>query len=321
MPLPPQTVALLKTARSLVGSLPADGVLLLAEGDMSFEEARRLLGSCKLMVAFTTDTPRQQPEDDDNLIVLDIEGGPTPIQERMSLALLEAVRLEHLHPGADVVVLYNGIQVGLEEQGGIDSLSLIHLGEHLERLTAKELRHLGTKVPLATLRAVVDLAMQIGREGREGQPTGTLLVVGDSRKVLPLCRPMNFNPFRGYPAEERDVRDPAVREQIKDLAKLEGAIIIQSDGAAVAACMHIEAPERGYTLSMGLGTRHAAAAAISKCTQAIAVVVSQSTGVVRLFQAGEVVLHIEPLVRPMAWGQFRLETQDQGARAPGGETG
>ena len=77
----------------------------------------------------------------------------------------------------------------------------------------------------------------------------------------------------------------------------------------------------GYTLSMGLGTRHAAAAAISKCTQAIAVVVSQSTGVVRLFQAGEVVLHIEPLVRPMAWGQFRLETQDQGARAPGGETG
>ena len=219
------------------------------------------------------------------------------------------------------MVLYNGIQVGLEEQGGIDSLSLIHLGEHLERLTAKELRHLGTKVPLATLRAVVDLAMQIGREGREGQPTGILLVVGDSRKVLPHCRPMNFNPFRGYPAEERDVRDPAVREQIKDLAKLEGAIIIQSDGAAVAACMHIEAPERGYTLSMGLGTRHAAAAAISKCTQAIAVVVSQSTGVVRLFQAGEVVLHIEPLVRPMAWGQFRLETQDQGARAPGGETG
>ena len=124
MPLPPQTVALLKTARSLVGSLPADGVLLLAEGDMSFEEARRLLGSCKLMVAFTTDTPRQQPEDDANLIVLDIEGGPTPIQERMSLALLEAVRLEHLHPGADVVVLYNGIQVGLEEQGGIDSLTI-----------------------------------------------------------------------------------------------------------------------------------------------------------------------------------------------------
>ena len=321
MASPPQTVALLKTARSLVGSLPADGVLLLAEGDMSFEEARRLLGSCKLMVAFTTDTPHQQPEDDANLIVLDIEGGPTPIQERMSLALLEAVRLEHLHPGADVVVLYNGIQVGLEAQGGIDSLSLIHLGEHLERLTAKELRHLGTKVPLATLRAVVDLAMQIGREGREGQPTGTLLVVGDSRKVLPHCRPMNFNPFRGYPAEERDVRDPAVREQIKDLAKLEGAIIIQSDGAAVAACMHIEAPERGYTLSMGLGTRHAAAAAISKCTQAVAVVVSQSTGVVRLFQGGEVVLHIEPLVRPLAWGQFRLETQDQGARAAGGETG
>ncbi len=311
MALAPQTIALLKSARALVNSLPADGVLLLAEGDIAFDEARKYLGTCKLLVAFTTDARPEPPDHDPNLVILDLEGGPIPIQERMSLALLESVRLEHLQPGADVVVLYNGIQVGVEESGGIDSLSLIHLGEHLERLTAKELRHLGTRVPLATLRAVVDLAMQIGREGREGQPTGTLLVVGDTRKVMSYSRPMNFNPFRGYPAKERDVRDPAVREQIKDLAKLEGSIVIQSDGAAVAACMHIEAPDRGYTLSMGLGTRHAAAAAISKCTEAIAVVVSQSTGVVRLFQGGEVVLHIEPLVRPLAWGQFRLETQQE----------
>lgn len=117
MALAPQTIALLKTARSLATSLPADGILLLAEGDIAFDEARKLLGSCKLMVAFTTDAPHERPEGDSNLIVLDIEGGPTPIQERMSLALLEAVRLEHLHPGADVVVLYNGIQVGVEGQG------------------------------------------------------------------------------------------------------------------------------------------------------------------------------------------------------------
>jgi DNA integrity scanning protein DisA with diadenylate cyclase activity len=144
-----------------------------------------------------------------------------------------------------------------------------------------------------------------------------MFVVGDTRKVLTMCRPMNFNPFRGYSPAERDVRNPAVREQIKDIAQLEGALIIRRDGVAVAACMRIEAPTKGFTLSMGLGTRHAAAAAISKATKAVAVTVSQSSGVVRLFQNGEVVLHIPPLARPMTWGQLRLDAalRDGHARA------
>jgi hypothetical protein len=64
-------------------------------------------------------------------------------------------------------------------------------------------------------------------------------------------------------------------------------------------------------LGKGLGARHWAAAAISKITNAIAVTVSESTGVVRLFQDGEIVLHIEPLApRPVVWRQFELEAAD-----------
>src|SRR5262249_5993090 len=148
------------------------------------------------------------------LISLEIDPGPAPTQERMSLALLEAVRIEQLRHGADVVVLYNGITVGTDGEGQLDSLSVIHLGEHLERLNPNELRKLDTQVPLETLRAVVDLATAIGREGREGKPVGTMFVVGDTRKVLTLARAMNFNPFRGYSKEERDIRNPTVREQI-----------------------------------------------------------------------------------------------------------
>src|SRR5204863_3793315 len=101
------------------------------------------------------------------------------------------------------------------------SLTIIHLGEHLERLSAQDLRRLDTQVPLETLRAVVDLATEIGREGREGKPVGTMFVVGDSKKVMSMSRSLNFNPFRGYSSEEKDIRDPRVREQIKDIAQLE----------------------------------------------------------------------------------------------------
>ncbi len=100
-----------------------------------------------------------------------------------------------------MIALYNGIGVEAGRPQPIDSLSLIHLGEHLERLSAQDLRKLDTQVPLETLRAVVELATDIGREGREGKPVGTMFVIGDTKKVLSMSRPLNFNPFRGYSAQ------------------------------------------------------------------------------------------------------------------------
>jgi diadenylate cyclase len=310
MDLPPQTIALLGAARQLVQGLPADAILLLTETSLDWNAVLAHLDNCRLLLAAQDGTILQPLREHPNFTVLEMDPGPTPIQERMSLALLEAVRTEKLQSGADVVVLYNGIEVGADKPEHIDSLSVIHLGEHLERLSAQDLRKLDTQVPLETLRAVVDLATQIGGEGREGHPVGTMFVVGDTKKVLGMSRPINFNPFRGYSRSERDVRDRKVREQIKDIAQLEGAIIIRRDAIAVAACMYIDALAEGITLSKGLGTRHWAAAAISKRTKAVAVAVSQSSGTVRIFQNGEVVLRIEPLVRPMIWEHFRMEAQE-----------
>ena len=310
MGLPRQTVALLEAARQLHRGLPADAVLLLTETNLDWDEVLQYLGDCKLLVAAQDGILTQRLKENPGLTVLDIDPGPTPTQERMSLALLEAVAAEKLRTGADVVALYNGIEAGEDQPEPIDSLSVIHLGEHLERLSAQDLRKLDTHVPLETLRAVVDLATEIGREGREGKPVGTLMVVGDTKKVMSMARPQNFNPFRGYSEPERDVRDRKVREQIKEIAQLDGALIFRRDGVAVAACMYLDVVAEGLTLSKGLGARHWAAAAISRKTSAVAVAVSQSSGTVRIFQNGEIVLHIEPLARPLIWRHFEMEAQD-----------
>lgn len=317
MVLPRQTVVLLQSARQLVQSLPADAVLLLTETNLDWEAVIEHLDGYRLLVAAQDLELAAKLKKQPGLTVLDIDPGPTPTQERMSLALLEAIASDKIHPGAHVVVLYNGIEVQEGMPEPIDSISVLHLGEHLERLTAQDLRKLDTQVPLETLRAVVDLATEIGREGREGKPVGTLFVVGDTRKVLSMAHPINFNPFRGYSPADRDLRDPKVREQIKDIAQLEGALIVQRDAVAVAACMYLDVPSEGITLSKGLGARHWAAAGISKKSNAIAVVVSQSSGAVRLFQHGQVMLHIEPFARPMIWRQFQMETQtDDGSGNP-----
>src|SRR5438067_944194 len=208
MGLPLQTVVLLRAARDIAEEMPADAVLLLTETDLDWEAVLDILPAEKLLIAPTEPALTHKLALIPELQVLDIDPGPTPTQERMSLALLEAVAQEKLRAGDHVVALYNGIGVEVDRPEHIDSLSVIHLGEHLERLSAADLRRLDTHVPLETLRAVVDLATEIGSEGREGHPVGALLVVGDTRKVLEMSHPINFNPFRGYPPDERDVRDP-----------------------------------------------------------------------------------------------------------------
>jgi len=55
-------------------------------------------------------------------------------------------------------------------------------------------------------------------------------------------------------------------------------------------------------------------------TKAIAVVVSQSTGTVRLFQNGHVVLRVEPFRRAMKWKDFEYEpaaAAPQESKVPG----
>ncbi len=90
---------------------------------------------------------------------------------------------------------------------------------------------------------------------------------------------------------------------------MDGAFVVARDGTVEAACRIIDAPNTGLTLPKGLGTRHWAAAAITNVTNALAVVVSQSTGTVRLFQKGEIILRIAPMrhYRAMKWHDTEVE--------------
>jgi DNA integrity scanning protein DisA with diadenylate cyclase activity len=154
---------------------------------------------------------------------------------------------------------------------------------------------------------VVDLAVEIGRDGRESKKVGTLFVVGQHRKVLEMSHEAIHDPFKGYPKKERMISNPRVRESVKELAQIDGAFVVASDGCVMGAGRMLDAPATDLTLSKGLGARHWAAAAISKSTKAIAIAVSESTGTVRLFQGGSVVLRIEPMMQAMKWHDVDVE--------------
>lgn len=144
-----------------------------------------------------------------------------------------------------------------------------------------------------TLENVITLAVELAREGREGRKIGTLFVIGDSDEVLERSRALILDPLWYHPVEERHIDDHNMRESIKELALLDGAFLITDDGVALSAARFLNANAEGIDLPFGLGTRHMAAASITKETNAIAVVVSESS-VVRVFDNGELIAEIIP---------------------------
>ena len=289
-------------ALGMAASANAEAILLLLDGPADWQRLKAISGDEKIVVA--ADTSEQlEGAKEAGLASVRIDMPDSPVYERLTQALLEAVADDFFSSGSSVVALYSGFDAET-----LDSISVVNLDEHLNRLTGRDLRQLETRVPLDTLKIVVDVAVEIGREGREGKPVGTLFVVGDSRKVLSCSRPVGFDPVRGYGRKERNLNDPRVREGIKEIAQMDGAIVVSGDGVVEASCRYLDCSAADVTLSKGLGARHWAAAAISRATKAVAVTVSQSNGTVRIFQNGEVVLRIEPyLRRPMVWKEFDYE--------------
>ena len=91
----------------------------------------------------------------------------------------------------------------------------------------------------------------------------------------------------------RSIHRRDTRETIKELAQLDGGFIVSDDGTVESACRYFESSLDEIEPQLGLGTRHIAAASITRATTAIAVVISESS-VVRVFHDGHLATEILP---------------------------
>jgi diadenylate cyclase len=143
------------------------------------------------------------------------------------------------------------------------------------------------------VESLIELAVEIAREGREGRRIGTLFTLGDEQAVLAKSRALILNPLEGHPEGARRIQDPNLRGTIKELAQLDGAFVVSAAGVVIAACRYLDAAALPIEIPLGLGSRHIAAAHISLATRAVGIVVSESA-VVRLFCHGGLIGEIIP---------------------------
>ena len=140
---------------------------------------------------------------------------------------------------------------------------------------------------------LVDIALLIAAEGREGHPIGTTFVLGSRAELRKHLRQLVLNPFSGHRPNRRDIHNPDIIDTVREFAALDGAFIVSRKGKFASAGTYLEAETSRVRLRSGLGARHRSAAALTAVTNSVALVVSSSSRNVTIFHRGQTLLELE----------------------------
>lgn len=206
-----------------------------------------------------------------------------------------AVQLAMLSAGARDLLGQASRAIAICGEVGSDSYDTVRIEmprQMTSRLYGKAARE---SVAPEVFERAVQLLLELAEDGREGHPVGTTMVIGDDEAVRAFCQQLTINPFRGYEEREKNLLDPALEETVKEFASLDGAFVVNRNGVIQSAGTYLSPPaEIRVELTSGLGTRHRVAAALTKATKAVALVLSQSSGKIMVFSGGKAVLTVAP---------------------------
>lgn len=279
---------LIRAAGVLARETRAQAVLVNADAIRDEDDLRALVQTVDFRTILITRSPPAAASDSHlDATWLTMPRVPMTRTGQVKVALLLCLARGTLKRGDRAFCL-----TGIDGSGTIDTLMVIDLGREAELFSVSHtLADRGDVRPEVFERAL-SLAAQLGIEGREGRAVGAIFVVGDSDRVLAHCRSLILNPFQGYDESRRNILDPSLEETLKAYSALDGAFIVSGEGLVIAAGMQLVPEVTPPHAPRGLGTRHAAAEAITACSSATAIVVSQSTGTVTVFSGGRRITEI-----------------------------
>ncbi len=215
---------------------------------------------------------------------INVKKSPTGSLKPIKEVLIAAIKRKLLDRGDHVLCIGDeSVSIGYK---GV--LFLIDVDDVLFNIS---MHHLSDNISSHIIEAVIDIAAEIGLEGREGKPVGTGFIIGDKSIILPYVKQLVLNPFVGYAERKLKITDPELRETVKEFAQLDGVFIIDNDGSIVTSGAYIDINTDGTELPMGFGTRHRNLAAITKAIDCLAIVVS-SSGTIRVFKEGNIVMKL-----------------------------
>jgi diadenylate cyclase len=274
-----------RAALSLGSKAEVDHFLLISDDLLPPEELKGKAVRNKLIYAVTSEVIAKEARERKHRAVV-IPSYDYSRSERVRVALLSLSGLAGIEENALVLCLAGGTgQVP-------DTLMYRRIRTGTE--AGRDVERLGLVDPFASqvMDTLIQLGLEISSEGFEGHPIGTIFTIGDHNAVMEKSRQMTINPFQGMSEAERNILDPNIRDAVKNFSVLDGAFVIREDGVVLSAGRYLSSVSEGVDVQLGLGARHAAAAAISSLTECLALTVSQTSGKVRVYKGGKQLLEL-----------------------------
>jgi hypothetical protein len=281
---------MIKAALSLASKRTIDHLLYIGDLPLPDEAFRGKPKARKKLVQAIVSEAQRSVVEATGVPVIPLPQYDLDRSEKLKLAVVSGISKGYYSEGDVLVALLARRPASLP-----DSILVVTVGPEDEDGAFGFLHAEG--VSAEVIDALLDLAVAIGVEGWEGRPVGALFVVGDSASVMENSRPLSLNPFQGYSEDERNLMNPEVRRALRAFTVLDGAFVLREDGVVLAAGRYLSFEEKDLRVPLGLGARHMAAAGVTRETQAIALVVSQTSGTVRVFRHGRAVLELSPRIR------------------------
>jgi DNA integrity scanning protein DisA with diadenylate cyclase activity len=285
-----QNRIMLETACTIAKKTHSKGVLLYADIIEDFEALAKI-GQEKqvdLILAIKDESSFQEATSAIKK-VLRIPDLPLGRINQIKMAIIQALSKGVVKKGDKWICLS-----GIPQTKVLDNLLILEFGKEFELIASSDLPVISEIVMPEVFETALNLALEISTEGKEGRkPVGTIFVLGKHEEVLKFSHPMVINPFQGYPEEERNILDHRLKATVKEFSSIDGAFVFREDGVILSAGRHLDASGENIEIPLGLGSRHRAAAGITSLTDALAIVVSEETGGVRIFHHGKIFMEIE----------------------------
>lgn len=278
--------AILTQAVALSEKLNAAGVLAYWEQIGSFEGLEEIVAPVKLTLVTRGEEGRSLAERLTDQVVV-VPKARLTRKAQIAMGVLSALAHSIFKPGQLIVCL-----AGPWSRSEVDVIQVVEVQEQASLMDPTG-GVLGGSLPANVFNGVLNLAVELAQEGREGRPIGTIFVLGDHEKALQFSRQSVLNPFAGYPEEALSVLSEEMKETIREFSSLDGAFMIRGDGVLLAAGRQIQTSSTDLELPQGMGARHHAAAGISAVTEAVAMVISESSGTVTVFHKGKIIASLE----------------------------
>ncbi len=279
----------IETAVNLAEGIGSSAIILA--GDFCFEDVRT---NIPIYHAFS-----DQKELIDHLIFSNGGRGVRTFTDKMINQSYH--KLEELENIAAIEHVLGNISEGtvIGLVGSIDSCAIV-VHNLKENEMVKKIRECEERISPEVVRAVLSICFDVATKGREGKKVGTALIVGDVDEVMHRSHPLIINPYLGQTPEDSNILEEHNWESVKELAQLDGVFVISEQGRIHAAGRYLDVDARDINIDKGLGGRHVSAAAITRDTVAVAFIVSESGGVVRIYKDGKDIICIDSPQRCMS---------------------